>query len=70
MVMAQMRRATRPMTVYSGSSPLEKKKDKVGCELVDVHASAAVVFHVGEAVGERQGELRDGVGTRLSDVVA
>ena len=50
--------------------PVGEEERQVGCELVDVHASAAVVFHVGEAVGERQGELRDGVGTRLSDVVA
>ena len=27
---AQIRRATRPMTAYSGSIPLEKKKDKIG----------------------------------------
>ena len=53
-----------------GVEPVGEEERQVGCELVDVHASAAVVFHVGEAVGKRQGELRDGVGTRLGDVVA
>ena len=33
-VTAQMRRATRPMTVYSGSSPLEKKNDRFGANLL------------------------------------
>ena len=50
--------------------PVGEEEGKVRCELVDVHASAAVVLHVGEPVGECQRELRDGVGARLSDVVA
>jgi hypothetical protein len=29
---AQMRRATRPMTEYSASIPLEKKKDRLGAK--------------------------------------
>ena len=29
---AQIRRATRPMTEYSGSIPLEKKKDRFGAK--------------------------------------
>ena len=29
---AQMRRATRPITVYSGSMPLEKKNDRLGAK--------------------------------------
>ncbi len=32
MAMAQMRRATRPSTVYSGSMPLEKKNDRLGAK--------------------------------------
>ena len=32
MATAQILRATRPMTVYSGSSPLEKKKDRFGAK--------------------------------------
>jgi hypothetical protein len=32
MAMAQMRRATRPMTVYSGSIPLEKKNERFGAK--------------------------------------
>ena len=31
-VLAQMRRATRPSTVYSGSIPLEKKKERFGAK--------------------------------------
>ena len=29
---AQMRRATRPITVYSGSMPFEKKNDRFGAK--------------------------------------
>ena len=29
---AQMRRATRPITEYSGSMPLEKKKERFGAK--------------------------------------
>ena len=32
MARAQMRRATRPMTTYSGSMPLEKKNDRLGAK--------------------------------------
>ena len=32
MAIAQIRRATRPITVYSGSMPLEKKKDRFGAK--------------------------------------
>ncbi|MDT4860709.1 hypothetical protein FQZ97_952840 [compost metagenome] len=31
-VTAQMRRATRPSTLYSGSMPLEKKNDRLGAK--------------------------------------
>ena len=37
-----------------GVEPVGEEERQVRGELVDVHASAAVVFHVGEAVGERQ----------------
>ena len=32
MALAQMRRATRPMTEYSGSRPFEKKKERLGAK--------------------------------------
>ena len=32
MATAQMRRATRPITEYSGSMPFEKKKDRLGAK--------------------------------------
>ena len=70
MAIAQMRRATRPMTVYSGSMPLEKKKERLGAKLVDLHAAREVVLDVGETVGQREGQLGDRVGARLGDVVA
>ena len=35
--MAQIRRATRPITVYSGSMPFEKKKLRLAA--VDIHAA-------------------------------
>ena len=41
-----------------------------GREVVDVHAARQIRLHVGEAVGEREGELADRVGARLGDVVA
>ena len=53
-----MRRATRPITEYSGSMPLLKKKDRLRGEVVDVHAARQVGLDVGEAVGQREGELR------------
>ena len=70
MALAQMRRATRPMTEYSGSMPLLKKKTRLGAKLVDVHAPRQVVLHEGEAVGQGEGQLADGVGPGLGDVVA
>ena len=32
MATAQIRRATRPITVYSASMPLEKKKERLGAK--------------------------------------
>jgi hypothetical protein len=66
----QMRRATRPMTVYSGSMPLEKKKERLGAEAVHGHAAGQVVLQVGEPVGQGEGQLADGVGPGFGDVVA
>ncbi len=51
MALAQMRRATLPNTVYSGSMPLEKKKERLGAKVIDRHTPGQVVFHKGEAVG-------------------
>ena len=65
-----MRRATRPITAYSGSMPFEKKKLQVRREVVDRHAAREVVLDDGEAVREREGELRDRVRPGLGDVVA
>ena len=67
---AQMRRATRPSTVYSGSMPLEKKNDRLGAKSSIVHAAGEVGLDVGEPVGEGERELADGVRPGLGDVVA
>ena len=40
---AQMRRATRPITVYSGSMPFEKKKDRLSwARSSDAHAARQI----------------------------
>ena len=47
-----------------------EEERQVGREVVDVHAPGQVVLHVGEAVGECEGQLGDGVRAGLGDVVA
>ena len=37
---AQIRRATRPMTAYSGSTPLREKEAKVWCEFINIHSAS------------------------------
>ena len=37
---------------------------KVRRKVIDMHAARQVVFHKGEAVGEGEGKLADGVGAR------
>jgi hypothetical protein len=53
-----------------GVHTVAEEEAEVGREGVHVHAPAAVVLHVGEAVGQGEGELGDGVGAGLGDVVA
>jgi hypothetical protein len=50
--------------------PLEKKKERLGAKFVHVHAPRQVILHEGEAVGQGKGQLADGIGPRLGDVVA
>jgi hypothetical protein len=69
MATAQILRATLPITVYSGSMPLEKKNDKLGAKGIDIHPPGQVVFHIGEPVGQGQGQLGDGIGPGLCDVI-
>ncbi len=47
-----------------------EEERQVGREVVDMHAAREVGLDEGEAVGEREGELRDRVGAGLRDVVA
>jgi hypothetical protein len=53
-----------------GVDAVAEEEAEVGPEGVDVHAPAQVILHEGEAVGEGESELRDGVGARLGNVVA
>jgi hypothetical protein len=46
-----------------------EEEREVGREVVDLHAARQVVLGDGEAVGEREGELRDRVGAGLGDVI-
>jgi hypothetical protein len=70
MALAQILLATRPITLYSGSMPLLKKKDQVGREIIEGHAPAEIIFHVGEAVSEGKRQLGDRVGAGLGDMIA
>jgi hypothetical protein len=58
-----MRRATRPITVG-------EEERQVRGERVDVHAPRQVRLHVGEAVGQGERELGDGVRPGFGDVVS
>ncbi len=50
--------------------PFEKKKLRFGREIVDLHAARQVVLDDGEAVAERERQLRDRIGPGFGDVVA
>ena len=39
-------------------------------KFVDVHPARQIIFDKGEAVGEGEGQLADGIGTCFSDVIA
>ena len=65
-----MRRATRPEHRVLGVHAVGEEERQVGREVVDVHAAREVGLDVGEAVGEREGELADRVRAGLGDVVA
>src|SRR5690606_18325057 len=47
-----------------------EEEGQIGGKIVDIHASGEVVFDEGEAVGEGERELADGVRSGLGDVVA
>jgi hypothetical protein len=53
-----------------GVHAVAEEEAQVGREVVDVHAARQVGLDVGEAVGQREGELADRVGAGLGDVVA
>ena len=55
---AQMRRATRPMTEYSGSMSVGEEEGQIGRERRrSFMPRDQVVLHDGEAIGQREGEL-------------
>lgn len=68
MALAQMRRATRPITAYSGSTRWKEER-QIRRKIVDVHAPGQVVFDKGKPIGQRKRQLRDGVGARFGDMV-
>jgi len=49
---------------------VREEEAQVGREVVDLHAAGEVGLDVGEAVGQREGELRERVRPGLRDVVA
>ena len=49
---------------------VREEEAQVGPKLVDVHAPAQVVLHVGESVGQGERQLGDGIRAGLGDVVA
>ena len=49
---------------------VREEEAQVGPKLVDVHAPAQVVLHVGESVGQGERQLGDGIRTGFGDVVA
>ena len=53
-----------------GVDAVGEEERQVGREVVDLHAARQVVLDVGEAVGQREGELRDRIGAGLGDVIA
>ena len=53
-----------------GVHAVGEEERQVGREVVDVHAAREVGLDVGEAVGQGEGELADGVRPGLGDVVA
>ncbi len=53
-----------------GVDAVAKEEREVAGEVIHVHAASAVVFGESEAVGEGEGELRDGVCAGFGDMVA
>ena len=46
-----------------------KEKTQVRRKIIDVHAATQIIFHIGKAIAQCKGQLRNGVRTRLGDVV-
>ena len=66
-----MRRAARNLPISSKKSLWAlKKNDSRGAKVVHVEAGSDGSLHVGEAVGQREGQLLGGSGAGLADVVA
>ena len=53
-----------------GIDAVAEEKGEVRREVIDLHAASEVGLDVGEAVGQRECELRDGVRSGLGNVVA
>ena len=53
-----------------GIKTVTEEEAQIGAEVIYIQATAAVVFDVGETVGQRECELTDWIGARLSDMVS
>src|SRR4051794_39324147 len=49
---------------------ITEKEGQIAGKIVDRHAAAEVILHIGKSVGEGEGQLRDRVGAGFSNVVA
>ena len=52
-----------------GVHAVREEERKVRGEVVDIHASSEISLDIGKSIGQREGELGDGVGAGLGDVV-
>ena len=52
-----------------GVHAVAEEERQIGSKVVDVHAACQIGFDKCEAVGQREGQLRNRVGPRFSDVV-
>ena len=46
-----------------------KEEAEVGTEGIQIHAPTQVVFHIRESIGQGEGQLGNGIGSCLGDVV-
>ena len=50
--------------------PIGEEERQIWCKFIDIHASASIIFDVGETICKCECELTNRVGARLSDVIS